>query len=117
MASRRVTDPKEKKTRRPPASTPEARENQLIAKAYDLAEKQIEEGTASAQVISHYLRLGSSRERLEQRRIQMETELMEARAENLAAVRRSEELMADALNAFRAYSGQESPADEDDFDD
>lgn len=117
MASRRVSDSKDKRTRRPPASTPEARENQLISKAIDLAERQLEDGSASAQVISHYLRLGSSRERLEQDRLRMETELLEAKAENLAAARRTEELMGEALKAFRSYSGQESEQDEDEFDD
>lgn len=50
-----------------PATTPEARENQLIARAVDLAEKQLMEGTASTQVIVHYLRLGSTKERIEKR--------------------------------------------------
>lgn len=117
MASRRVSDPEDKKTRRPPGSTLQARENQLIAKAVDLAERQLEDGSASAQVISHYLKLGSSREKLEQLRLQMETELLAAKAENLASARRTEELMGEALKAFRTYSGQESEQDEDDFDD
>lgn len=117
MASRRVTDPKAKTTRRPPATTPDARENQLIAKAVDLAEKQMEDGSASAQVISHYLKLGSSRERLEQDRLRMEVELMEAKKENLAAVKRTEELMNDALAAMRGYQGLKPLQEEEDFDD
>ena len=50
---------------RRPALTPEARENQLISLAVDLAEKQLQEGTASSQVITHYLKLGSTKERIE----------------------------------------------------
>jgi hypothetical protein len=109
MASRRVSEPVVKRTRRPPATTPEGRENQLIAKAVDLAERQIEEGTASSQVISHFLKLGSSREHLEQLRLEKEVELMEAKKEALAAGHRLEELMTDAITAFKSYSGGGAP--------
>jgi hypothetical protein len=68
MVTRRINEPKIPVTRRRPATTPEARENQLISQAVDLAEKQMLEGSASAQVISHFLKLGSSREKLEQER-------------------------------------------------
>jgi hypothetical protein len=69
------------KKRRPPATTPEARENQLIALAVDLAEKQLSEGTASSQVISHYLKLGSTREQLEKQKLEKENELLKAKTE------------------------------------
>ena len=95
------------KTRRPPATTPEARENQMIALAVDLTEKQLVEGTASSQIISHYLKLGSSRERLEQERLARENLLLEAKAEQLASAKRVEELYETALNAMKSYSGQE----------
>lgn len=91
-----------------PASTPEGRENQLISKAVDLAERQLEEGTASAQVISYYLKLGSSRERLEQERLSKENVLLQAKAEQLESQKRVEELYADALSAMRSYNGQET---------
>lgn len=106
MATRRVTEPKEHRQRRPPATTPEARENQLIAKAVDLAEKQLEDGTASAQVISHYLKLGSSRERLEQERLEQEVSLLRIKQEAIASAARVEELYKTALDAMRSYAGQ-----------
>lgn len=109
MATRRVNGPegaKPKTSRRPPARTLEDRENQLIAKAFDLAEKQIDEGTASAQVISHYLRLGSTSEKLAQQYKAQEIELLRIKAETFASQRRTEELMTQALDAFKAYSGQ-----------
>lgn len=106
MATRRVTEPKEQRQRRPPATTPEARENQLIAKAVDLAEKQLEDGTASAQVISHYLKLGSSRERLEQERLEQEVSLLRIKQEAIASAARVEELYKTALDAMRSYAGQ-----------
>lgn len=92
---------------RPPATTPEGRENQLIAAAVDLAEEQLRNGTASAQVITHYLKLGSTRERLEQERLMRENELMEAKIKNMASAANIEKLYTDAINAMRGYSGQE----------
>lgn len=89
----------------PPVTTPEAREHQLIGLAVDLAEKQMREGTASAQVISYYLKLGSSREKLEQERIQHENKLLEAKREALETHKRIEVLYGQALNAMRSYQG------------
>lgn len=106
MVTRRVNETKSKRTRRPPATTPEARENQLISHAVDLAERQLLDGSASAQVISHYLKLGSSREKLEQERLARENDLLKVKAEALASAKRVEELYTTALNAMRAYSGQ-----------
>lgn len=117
MAARRTNHPNAATSLRRPATTPEGREQQLIALATDLAEKQMADGTASAQVITHYLKLGSSRERLEQERLQMEVEFMEAKKEAMASTARTEELMKDALNAFRSYSGQQEDLDDDDYED
>lgn len=105
MAARKR--PNEESRRQPPAPTPEARENQVIAAAFDLAEKQIREGSASSQVISHFLKLGSSREKLEQERLAMEIELGEAKRQSMASATRVEELMSEAINAFRSYAGQD----------
>lgn len=106
MAARRIPD-QSKKPRRPPATTPEGRENQLIAMAVDLTEKQLAEGTASSQTINHYLKLGSTREKLEQERLAQENELLRAKIEAMASVKRVEELYETALNAMRSYAGQE----------
>lgn len=92
---------------RPPARTPEGREQQLVRLAVDLAEMQIREGTASAQVITHYLKLGSSREFLEQERIRGELELMAAKREQMEQAKRIEAMYGEALTAMRAYSGQD----------
>lgn len=117
MPSRRVDEPHNQPNRRRPATTPEARENQMVALAVDLAERQLIEGTASAQVISHFLKLGSSREKLEQERLAHENELTKAKIENLAAAGRIEALYADAISAMRQYSGSEPQATDDDFED
>ena len=116
MATRRNSEPEEKPTRRRPATTPEGREIQLVGIAVDLAEKQLRDGTASAQVISHFLKLGSSREQLEQRRLALENELTSAKIESLSSQARMEELYSNAINAMRAYGGQEV-SEEPDYED
>jgi hypothetical protein len=104
----------QKKPRRPPATTVEARENQLISDAYDLAEKQLRAGTASSQVISHFLKAGTTREGLERERLRRENILLGAKAEAMESAKRVEELYAEAIKAMRAYAGQ---ADEEEYDD
>ena len=94
-----------------PALTPEARENQMIALAVDLAEKQLLEGTASSQVITHYLKLGSTKERIEKEILEKQKELISAKTESLQSAKRIEELYTEALNAMRNYNGQGDPDD------
>lgn len=75
----------------------------MIGLAIDLAEKQIREGTASSQVITHFLRLGSSREQLEQLKIEHDIEMTKAKTEALEKSDRMEELMSEAIQAMRSY--------------
>lgn len=95
-----------------PALTPEARENQMIALAVDLAEKQLMEGTASAQVITHYLKLGATTARLEKEKLERENELLKAKTKALESAERVEELYTNAINAMRNYSGYGSEESE-----
>lgn len=94
------------KRRQPPATTPEARENQLIALAVDLAEEQLSQGTASSQVITHYLKMGSTKERIEKEILEKQKELLQAKTEAIQSAKRVEELYTNALDAMRSYSGQ-----------
>ena len=96
-----------------PALDPEARENQLIALAVNLAEKQLLEGTASSQVITHYLKLGSTKERIEKEILERQKELITAKTEAIQSAKRVEELYANALSAMRNYSGNSRDIDED----
>ena len=96
----------ETKRRSRPALTPEGRENQLIALAVDVAEQQLRDGTASSQVIVHYLKLGSTKERLEMEKLKKENELLVARTQAMESTKRIEELYADAINALKTYNGQ-----------
>lgn len=88
-----------------PARTPEAREDELSNIAYDLAQEQMENGTASSQVITHFLKAGSRRERMEQERMGHEIELMQVKREQLIAETRREELFTEAIEAMRSYTG------------
>lgn len=92
-------------TKRPPGTTPEAREIQMISLADSLAEKQMREGTASAQVITHYLKLGSTREKLENDKLRKDIQLKDAQIAQLASAQNIENLYAEAINAMREYGG------------
>lgn len=104
------------KRKRPPAKTPEARENQLISLAVDLAEKQLYEGTASSQVITHFLKLGSTKETIEKDILMTQRDLIQAKTEAIKSSKRVEELYKNALDAMRSYSGQEREKEYDDED-
>jgi len=113
--SKKATRPPKKLP--PPARTVEARENQLIQAAVDLAEKQLSDGTASAQVITHYLKLGSTKERLEKEKLANENELLRAKTEALQSAKRIEDLYANALKAMQSYSGTKEEDSVDDVED
>lgn len=106
---------REVKAKKPgrPAMTPEGRENQLISLAVDLAEQQLFDGTASAQVITHYLKLGTTRASLEREKLERENELLKAKTESLKAQQRNEEMFKQAIDAMRMYSGASEEPDED----
>ena len=107
MAKVRASSPSTTSKRGRPAITPEARENQLISLAVDLAEQQLREGTASSQVITHYLKLGTAREKYELEKLKRENALLEAKKEVMESSKKVEELYANAIRAFQSYNGQE----------
>lgn len=88
-----------------PGLTPESRENQLVSLAIDLAEKQLREGTASSQVISHFLKLGSTTNMLEKETLRKNLELITAKTESIKSGKVMEELYTNAIAAMRRYSG------------
>ena len=95
---------KSKKMR--PALTPEVRENQMIYLAIELAEQQLRDGTASSQVITHFLKLGSSKEKLEHEILAEQKKLITAKTEQLESAKRIEDLYANAIDAMREYGGR-----------
>ena len=104
MGRRAATATSAKKRSRVPM-TPEDREQYLINLLLDAAEKQLREGTASSQVITHFLKLGSSREQLEQDKLREETKQTKAKIDSLEAAANSEERYAEAIEAMRRYQG------------
>ena len=98
-----------------PATTPESRANQLVSLAYDLAERQLREGTASSQVITEFLKLGSTENKLKMEKLEAENEFLRAKAEKLQSEKRSEELFAEAIKAMSRYQGQ-NVEEVDEFD-
>lgn len=105
-----VTSSKSSRKMRP-ALTPEARENQMISLAMDLAEQQLRDGTASSQLITEFVKRGSTKARLEQEILEEQKELIEAKTQSLQSTQRIEELYANALDAMRNYSGQNNSED------
>lgn len=95
------------------ARTPEAREQEVASQAYDLAEEQIKGGTVSSQVLTHFLKMGSTRERLEQERIEHENQLLQVKREAIESQKRVEELYMQALNAMRSYAGASTTDDDE----
>lgn len=98
--------------KRPPATTPEGRENQMILLAMDLVERRLIEGTATSQETTHFLKMGSTKEKLEKEILEKQKELIVAKTESIQSGKRVEELYINALNAMRTYSGNKR-GDED----
>lgn len=103
-----------KPTRHPrPSTTPEGRENQMVALAYDLVERRMRDGSATSQETTHFLKLGSAREQLEQDRLRNENSLTQAKIDAMQGQKRIEELYSNAISAMNTYQGRESASFED----
>lgn len=100
-----------------PALTPESRASQLVSLAYDLAEKQLREGTASSQVITEFLKLGSSENKLKMEKLEEENKLLRAKTEKIQSEQKSEEMFAAAIKAMSRYQGHADEEEEiDEYD-
>lgn len=108
---------KPSKPKRRPALSPEARENQLISLAYDLVEERLLEGTATSQETTYFLKLASSKTRLENEKLMEENKLLRAKTESIQAEKKNEEFYAKVLAALKKYNGQGDRDDEyDEYD-
>lgn len=103
---------KETKRKIRPAITASIRENQMISLAVDLAEKQLQEGTASSQVITHFLKLGTTKAELEKEKLVRENELLRAKKESYESSKNIEALYSEAIAALKDYGGK---GDSDDY--
>ena len=115
--ARRNDDELSAPRRRSPAKTPEERESMLVAMSMDRIEQQIADGSVSSQVLTHFAKLGSSREKLEQERLRNENEVLRKKVETMEAAVDVKNLMEEALQAFKGYSGQADVSDDDYYDD
>lgn len=96
-----------------PALTPESRENQMIALAMDLVEQRLIDGTASSQETTHFLKLATAKYKYEQEILREQKDLVKAKTEQIHSTIRNEELMKEAISAFKRYSGYGGDPDED----
>lgn len=117
MVSRRKdTEPsgmEDQSPRRPPATTPELREQELIALAFDVVESRLRKGTATSQETVHFLKLGTENTRLEREKLRKENLLLDARTEQMGRADHMEQLLDRAVKAFKGYSGEENPEDDE----
>ena len=95
-----------------PALTPEARESQLISLAYDLVEQRLLEGTATSQETTYFLKLASSKTRLENEKLIEENKLLRAKTEAVQSEKKNEEFYGKVLAALKKYNGQSRQDDE-----
>lgn len=109
MAKAKVTKSSSSSRKMRPALTPEARENQLISLATDLVEQRLLDGTASSQETTHFLKLATSKARLEKEILEKQKELISAKTEQLHSMKKMEDLYSEAIKAMRRYAGQGDP--------
>ena len=112
---RKTTEEQVSRRRRRQAQTPEERENQLIALALDRVEERMLNGTASGQEYVQFIRMASSKFRAENEKLKLELDLVRAKTENLRQQQRTDEMFADAIAAFKRYSGANDDDDEEDL--
>ena len=110
MAARRQT------RERPPALTPEAAERRCVEAAYSLAQRQLDEGSASPSVVVHFLKLGTARAQLEQEKLRKETELLQTKKIAIEETQHMEQMFAEAIAAMRRCQGHPDDEDEDEDD-
>ena len=96
-------------TKSRPALSPEAKENQMISLAMDAAEKQLRDGTASSQVIVHFLKLATAKAELEKEKLIEENKLLRAKTEAIENAKEVKVIYENALKAMRNYAGYGDP--------
>ena len=104
------------KRRRGPARSPEAAERRCILSAYELAQQQLDEGTASPSVITHFLKMGTERARLEREKLEKETELLQTKTIAIQESKNMERMFSEAISAMKRYQGASEDEEDDDWD-
>lgn len=99
--------PKTEKSRKSPAMSKEGHDNRMISLANKCAEEQLRKGTASSQIICHYLKMGSEKERLAIEREKAELDLLKAKTKSIESADRMNEMFTQALKVFSSYRGED----------
>lgn len=115
MAKGKSNTPEKSSVNMRPGLTPEAEENQLIALATNLVKQRLMDGSASSQEVTHFLKLGSSKARLENERLVEENKLLRAKTKALESAEDMKELYAEAIKAMASYQGHGDPEDDEDY--
>lgn len=113
MAKPKLANTSVPRRRQKPSLDPEVRQNQLISYAIDLVEQRLLDGTASSQETTHFLKLATQESRLKNQLLDAQAQVAIAKKEALESQKHSEELFAEAIKAFRNYSGQGDPDEYD----
>lgn len=100
-----------------PAMNPDDQEDELISLAVDLAMQRLRDGTASNQLVSEIIKLGTAKERLTREKLQRENEMLKAKTESIQAARENGERYIEAIRAMKVYAGMGSFEDEEDYED
>lgn len=114
--ARRNDDEQSAPRRRSPAKTPEERESMLISMAYERAEQQVADGTASSQLLTHFVKAGSTRDSIEKKKLEEEVLVLRKKVETMQSAVDMKNLMEEALNVFKGYTGQGADYDDEDDD-
>lgn len=86
-----------------PSELERERENMFLAT--ELAAKQLRDGTAKAQVVTHYLRMSSPREDIERRMMEAKIALLEGQLAACQNDMATQALIIEALESLREYRG------------
>ena len=108
------TDISETVRSRRPATSPDDREQQLAGLAYDLAEQQLRDGTASAAVMTQLMKFGSSRELLERQKLEHEAAMNQAKIAQMESASARDAMYEEAIRAMSLYQGHEPPPEYED---
>lgn len=100
--------------RKSAARTPEAREQEMIALAMDLAEQKLRDGSAPAPLVMLFAKAGLDRERLEREGLEINNRLGHTKASQIEQMTQSNEKLDRVFKALRTYQGM---PDEDEGED
>lgn len=98
-----------------PAMSSEARDAQMSSLAYDLVEQRLRDGTATSQETTYFLKLSSPVATRQQKKLDKEIELLEAKTEAIKAAKRMDEVYMEAIGAFKLYAGEQDDNGEEEL--